>query len=103
MAKTPAGTTVRESTIASALLLRQNMDRALVEITSGRHTVESALNVSADDAISRLYVVKVLESFVGIGKVRARYVLDELSISHKCQVENLKPFEISAISEKFSL
>lgn len=101
MAKTPAGTTTRESTIASALLLRRNMDRALAEITSGRHTVETALNVSAEDAISRLYIVKVLESFVSIGKIRARNVLDELSISHKCQVANLKPLEIAAIIEKF--
>jgi hypothetical protein len=44
------------------------------------------LQKSDEEALNRLYVVKVLESFKVVGKVRARQALDDLRIEHKRKI-----------------
>lgn len=94
MATQPAQTTsllaARENVIAVAGELRHQMSQVLVEIAKGNLSLEKALIAEKNLAHGNLYVVKVLESFSQIGKVRAREVLDENQIAHKCKVANLQ-------------
>jgi ribosomal protein S13 len=49
--------------------------------------------------LNQLYVVKVLESFSHVGKIRARQVLDALQISHKHKIGVLNQDQRTLIVE----
>lgn len=101
MATTPVGLDFRSAALARVLSARQQMDKVLVEISEGSRSIVSVLNGSDDEALGRIYVVKVIESFGDIGKVRARQVLDELEISHKKRTADLAVNERDALVKKF--
>lgn len=101
MATTPVGLDFRSVALARVLSARQQMDKVLVEISEGSRSIVSVLNGSDDEALGRIYVVKVIESFGDIGKVRARQVLDELEISHKKRTADLAVNERDALVKKF--
>ena len=52
---------------------------------------------SDEEALNRLYVVKVLESFKVVGKIRARQALDDLRIEYKRKISNLTSAERDAL------
>ena len=78
----------------------------LVNVTHGMRVmmeesfgpVVGIMKVSSDEeALNRLYVVKVLESFKAVGKIRARQALDALQIEHKRKITNLTLVERDAL------
>jgi hypothetical protein len=75
--------------------LREEIAQLCDDIASGRETIQSVFAVSADvDApLSKtyVYVVKIVERVPGIGKVKARKILDALSISERCHLGDLTP------------
>ena len=75
---------VRVSALASALNLRTDMYHVLEEISTGSLSLLEVLAKSIhDEATSRLYVVKALESIPMVGKIKARRVMAELGITQK--------------------
>ncbi len=89
MATTPVGFDTREIAIAAVLALRLKMNQVLEQIVGGNRTLSAVLQPSDELALNQLYVVKVLESFSDIGKIRARQTLDEVGISYKQKLECL--------------
>jgi ribosomal protein S13 len=65
------------------------MTEVLEQIASGDRSLSVVMQPSDELPLTQLYVVKALESFSQIGKIRARQVLDELKISHKRKVGEL--------------
>ena len=54
-----------------------------------------------DDAVAKLKVVTVLESLPGVGKVRARRIMEEVDISESRRVRGLGGNQRDALLKKF--
>ena len=92
----------RESVIASAYSLRCEMSQVLLDIASGKLNLSDVLIKNADhEATKRLYLVKALEAFQHIGKVKARRLMDDLEITEKRRIESLSNSERRALLDKF--
>jgi hypothetical protein len=101
----------RKSVIASAYSLRCKMSQVLLDIASGSvklsdllkedsvDTVDTVETFSAE--IKRLYLVKALEAFQHVGKVKARRLMAALEITEKRRIESLTINERQALLEKF--
>ena len=87
----------RQSAIARVSSARREMTEVLLEIAAEKRSIAMVLQTSDEEALNRLYVVKVLESFKVVGKVRARQALDALQIEHKRKISNLTLVERDAL------
>ena len=87
----------RQSAIARVSGARREMSEVLLEIAAEMRSMAAVLQKSDEEALNRLYVVKVLESFKVVGKVRARQALDDLRIEHKRKISNLTSVERDAL------
>ena len=87
----------RQSAIARVSSARREMTEVLLEIAAEKRSIAMVLQTSDEEALNRLYVVKVLESFKVVGKVRARQALDALQIEHKRKITNLTLVERDAL------
>ncbi|MFM7651116.1 MAG: hypothetical protein ACKO6O_09030 [Acidimicrobiaceae bacterium] len=99
MATSPAGINTREVAISAVLELRVAMNKVLEQIASGDRSLSAVIQTSDELPLTQLYIVKALESFSRIGKIRARQVLDELKISHKQKVGELSQKQRQLIIE----
>ncbi|MFM8652881.1 MAG: hypothetical protein ACKODE_11370 [Acidimicrobiaceae bacterium] len=99
MATSPAGINTREVAISAVLELRVAMNKVLEQIANGDRLLSAVMQTSDELPLNQLYVVKALESFSQIGKIRARQVLDELKISHKQKVGELSQKQCQLIIE----
>lgn len=77
----------RHSAIARVSSARRDMTEILLEIAADKRSIAMVLQSSDEEALNRLYVVKVLESFKAVGKIRARQALDALQIEHKRKLQ----------------
>ena len=107
----------RKSVIASAYSLRCKMSQVLLDIASGSVKLSDLLKEDSVDtvdtvdtfdtvetfsaAIKRLYLVKALEAFRHVGKVKARRLMADLEITEKRRIESLTINERQALLEKF--
>jgi DNA uptake protein ComE-like DNA-binding protein len=55
-----------------------------------------------DDTIGKMKVSAVLESLPGVGKVKAKSIMDELGISETRRVRGLGSNQVSALESRFS-
>ena len=99
MATSPAGINTREIAISAVLELRVAMNKVLEQIANGERSLSLILQPSDELPLNQLYVVKVLESFSHVGKIRARQVLDALQISHKHKIGVLNQDQRTLIVE----
>ncbi|MFM8663394.1 MAG: hypothetical protein ACKODI_06050 [Acidimicrobiaceae bacterium] len=99
MATSPAGINTREVAISAVLELRVAMNKVLEQIASGDRSLSAVIQTSDELPLTQLYIVKTIESFSNIGKIRARQVLDELKISHKQKVGELSQKQRQLIIE----
>ncbi len=99
MATTPTDINTREIAISAVLALRVAMNKVLKQIASGERSLTLVMQPSDELPLNQLYVVKVLESFSHIGKIRARQVLDVLHISHKHKIGLLNQDQRTSIVE----
>lgn len=53
------------------------------------------------ESIGKMKVSALLESLPGVGKVRARQVMDEIGISESRRVRGLGPHQVKALVERF--
>jgi len=53
------------------------------------------------ESIGKMKVSALLESLPGVGKVRARQVMDEIGISGSRRVRGLGPHQVRALVERF--
>ncbi len=102
MATTSEDTATRDSAIAGAASMRQQMNQILSEISAGKFSIDSIFKTDGNAALNQLYVLKILERFAGVGKVRARSGLDVLKISHKCRFSSLEPRQREALIKEFA-
>lgn len=54
-----------------------------------------------DDVIGKLKVVALLEAMPGVGKVKAKAIMDEIGIAETRRVRGLGPHQTAALIERF--
>jgi hypothetical protein len=92
----------RNATIEKARAIRIEMADVRMRLASASLRLTEALTITnPDTAVGRLYVVKVLESLPGVGKVRARRVMIDIGISAKCRVVQLGSNQRAALLREF--
>ncbi len=80
----------RSAALSKARRVRDEMAQVRLSISTGELGLAEALSDDeATSAVNGLYVVKLLESLPGVGKVRARRVMSEICIPPKRRVLGL--------------
>lgn len=71
-----------------------------------RHSGVSVLDVvreaETNDAIAKMRVLDLIQSVPGLGKVRARQMMEQLGIAESRRVRGLGPKQIEAIRREFA-
>ena len=68
---------------------------------SGASLVEVLKDGQSDDIVGKMKVSAVLESLPGVGKVRARKIMEELSISESRRVRGLGANQLAKLEQAF--
>ena len=80
----------RKSALAKSTASRQVRAATKARVKAGELTLSAIFELAAtDEAIAKMRVVELLESFAGVGKVRAVSTLDRLSISQTRRIQGL--------------
>ena len=90
MAVSPTTTRQSDETLARATKLRNDIDALIVSVVDGSVTLAQVFERSATEAVCGfVYLVKIAESIPGIGKVRARRVLEEHGLGERTRVSEV--------------
>lgn len=68
---------------------------------AGASLVEVLKEGQSDDIVGKMKVSAVLESLPGVGKVRARKIMEDLSISESRRVRGLGANQLAALERTF--
>jgi len=80
----------RSAALAKSTASRQVRAATKARVKAGELTLSAIFELAAnDEAVAKLRVVELLESFAGVGKVRAIATLDRLGISQTRRVQGL--------------
>jgi guanylate kinase len=80
----------RKSALAKSTAARQVRASTKARVKAGELTLSAVFELALnDEAIAKMRVVELLESFGGVGKVRAVSTLDRLSISQTRRIQGL--------------
>ncbi len=70
--------------------------------SSGTRLDEVLADGAQDEVIGKMKVSALLESLPGVGKVRARQIMEEIGISESRRVRGLGANQIAALVERFN-
>lgn len=100
---TPPVLTAEQRAAALAKAAEARAARAEIknQLKIGSLSLAEAL-ASTDSAICKLKVVSMLESLPGVGKVKARKIMDEIGIADNRRVQGLGQQQRSALLEQLS-
>ena len=78
----------RAAALAKAAEARAARAEIKARLKMGSLTLKSALN-SGDDNVGKLKVISLLESLPGVGKVKARKIMEDIGIAENRRVQGL--------------
>ena len=82
--------------------MRMEMNEVRARLAdSSLSLADTLLSTDPDSATGRLYVVKLLESLPGVGKVQARRVMSDIGIAEKYRVAELGTDHRAALLKVF--
>src|SRR5918994_4213397 len=79
----------RKQALAKAAEARRKRAELKGQLKSGKLTLTDVLSREGDDTVGKMKVSTVLESLPGVGKVRARKIMERLDISASRRVRGL--------------
>jgi guanylate kinase len=80
----------RSAALAKSTAARQVRAAVKARVKSGELSLSSVFELAmSDEALAKMRVVELLESFSGVGKVRAISILDRLAISQTRRIQGL--------------
>jgi hypothetical protein len=88
----------RAAALAKAAEARTARAEIKVKLKQGTMTVPEAL-VSADPNVGKLKVIAMLESLPGLGKVKARKIMEEVGIADNRKIQGLGTQQKKALLE----
>jgi hypothetical protein len=92
----------RQQALEKAAEARRKRAELKAQLKSGNVTLASVLNKDSDDTVGKMKVASVLESLPGVGKVRARKIMEKLDISASRRVRGLGSKQKDALLAEFS-
>ena len=92
----------RRQALEKAAEARRKRAEVKAELKSGKRTLSDILKDQGTDTVGKMKVSTVLESLPGVGKVRARKLMEKLDISASRRVRGLGAKQRSALLEEFA-
>ena len=103
MALPPLTPDQRAAALEKAARARKERAEVKARLKKGDLTLSQVLkDGQTDDILGKMKVSALLEAVPGIGKVRARQIMDELAISESRRVRGLGSKQASALVARFS-
>jgi hypothetical protein len=94
----------RASALQKAAAARRQRAELKDKLKMGSLTLRELLDqAERDEVVSKMKVVAVLESLPGVGKVKARRIMDEVGISETRRVQGLGDKQRKTLFEKLDL
>jgi guanylate kinase len=93
----------RARALAKASASRKRRAEVKAQIKSGEFSLTQVFEISKDDeAVAKMRVFELLESISGVGKVRARSVMERLNISPTRRIQGLGAKQLPALLAEFA-
>jgi hypothetical protein len=92
----------RREALAKAAEARRKRAELKGQLKSEKMTLRDVLTRQGDDVVGKMKVSSVLESLPGVGKVRARRIMERLDISATRRVRGLGAKQKDALLTEFS-
>jgi hypothetical protein len=92
----------RRQALEKAAEARRKRAEVKAELKSGKRTLSDILQDQGSDTVGKMKVSTVLESLPGVGKVRARKLMEKLDISASRRVRGLGAKQRSALLDEFA-
>ena len=92
----------RKEALAKAAEARRRRAELKQELKAEKMTLRDVLNHQGDVIVGKMKVSSVLESLPGVGKVRARKIMERLDISTSRRVRGLGAKQKDALLTEFS-
>jgi hypothetical protein len=92
----------RREALAKAAEARRKRAELKGELKAGKRSLADILETSGDNTVGKMKVTTVLESLPGVGKVKARKLMEQLDISATRRVRGLGNKQKSALLAEFS-
>jgi guanylate kinase len=93
----------RARALAKASASRKRRAEVKAQIKSGEFSLTQVFELSKDDeAVAKMRVFELLESISGVGKVRARSVMERLNISPTRRIQGLGAKQLPALLSEFA-
>ena len=91
----------RKEALAKAAEARRKRAELKAQLKAEKVTLRDILARQDDDVVGKMKVSSVLESLPGVGKVRARKIMEELEISTSRRVRGLGAKQKDHLLDKF--
>ena len=92
----------RAKALEKAAQARKARAELKAQMKSGKLTLKDMLERQGDDTVGKMKVSTVLESLPGVGKVRARKIMERLDISASRRVRGLGAKQREALLVEFA-
>jgi hypothetical protein len=92
----------RQAALEKAGVARRQRAELKEKLKMGSLTMAELLSKSDDETIGKMKVLSVLESLPGLGKVKARRLMEEIGIADTRRVQGLGANQRKALLEKLS-
>jgi hypothetical protein len=92
----------RKDALAKAAEARRRRAELKAQLKSEKMSLRDVLARQGDDTVGKMKVSSVLESLPGVGKVRARKIMERLDISSSRRVRGLGAKQKDALLTEFS-
>ena len=91
----------RAKALEKAAQARKARAEIKAQLKSGKLTLKDMLSREGDDTVGKMKVSTVLESLPGVGKVRARKIMEEIGISESRRVRGLGAQQMASLEREF--
>jgi hypothetical protein len=91
----------RQQALEKAAEARRKRAELKTQLKSGNLSLASVLDRENDETVGKMKVASVLESLPGVGKVRARKIMEKLDISASRRVRGLGSKQKDALLAEF--
>ena len=92
----------RKDALAKAAVARRKRAELKEQLKSGRTTLKELLECTADEVVGKMKVSTVLESLPGVGRVRARKIMERLDISDSRRMRGLGAKQKEHLLDEFA-
>jgi hypothetical protein len=92
----------RKQALEKAAVARRKRAELKGQLKSGKLSLTDVLSRQGDDTVGKMKVSAVLEALPGVGKVRARKIMERLDISASRRVKGLGPKQRESLLAEFA-